>query len=332
MDPRINRSPHVIEDFDFSKGGSSSAPTPKTLFGLLSEGRTIGKRIKIVAPESIPGESYRRAGDQNILQVGSSDNAAQQLCITIIPPGVIPQSQFPGGVLPSANSSAIDSASGDRDNYSLYTSPDPANDFKWTNSEILVEWGIGGVQSKVECDVLNGLVLNICASWVRVSAFLDAVNSGNGVSGCVDFLGAYVGPGFPKANNAQRTFNVGILSALSNIGYRGFPFKGFGNLINTDPSLPPLNASRNAYPIPYMAKQATVICRGEVGLGIVEDTWDVSIQFFRDVRTSELMGSFRFTQDIHEPVRIPNGAYYWTLHNHQNVEIANSSAVFDLAV
>jgi hypothetical protein len=261
----------------------------------------------------------------NLLTIAGEDGVAEQLCITIIPPMVVPSAQFPGGVVPADGS--IQNATGERDNYSLYRNPNPIANFSWMQAVAFVEWGIGGVQSKVECDCLNGLVLNLCASFVRVSAFVDAVKmDGEFVSGGALVLGAYVGPGFPRANNAQRTFNVGEVQGSAGGGTQ-FPSKGFGNPFNTDPTNPPLNGMHNAYPVPFHAKQAFICVVGNPTV----DVWDMSIQFYRDVHTSIPLSSYRFTQDSHQPVRIPNGAYYWTLHNHQ-VHASQASVVFDLSV
>lgn len=303
----------------------------------LIQDKTIGKKIAIAAQGSDSG--IIQGNSLNILQISAPNEFAQQLQLVLSSPHLVSQYQFPGGVVPMDGS--IQDASGDRDNYDFYLHPSDSNNISWMQAIAVIEWGIGGVQYKAEVDFLNGLCINLVASWVRVGAFIDAINTdGTVVDGGAYIFSAFVGPGYPKANNAQRTFYVGSLLNVgdSSGGFSsdfGYPQKGYGNIFNTDPTLPPLNGFANLYPIPYFAKLASVIAmHGDtLSFGLPLSPWDVSLVFFRDVRATNPLGHYHFTPDVREPCRIPNGAMYFSVHNNLGNPITSPvSVIFDLAI
>ena len=297
----------------------------------LSQGRTIGKRVNFLFDSTVNG--VQRGSTIPFLQIQGNNNDALQLAITLIPPGMIPIQQFPGAVI-SQSEALI--ATGDRTNDDLYLhppSPIPA-DISFGNYVCVCEWGIGGVQSKVEVDFSNGLVLNICAAWVRLSAYIDSLPIAPTFDHVI-VLGAYVGPGFPKANNAQRTFWVGNINRpITPPGAAGppvYPNVGLNNT-NPNPNGPPFP---NGYPIPFFAKQVSVLGWGPVaGLPFSSiNNLDCNIHFSRNVFFTELVGTFHFTNDRSGPVIVPNGAYYWTLQQNTAPAVpVQASVVFDLAI
>ena len=272
----------------------------------LAQDKTIGKRIAIAAQTT--NEGVIQGNSLNILQIAAPNEFAQQLQIVLSSPHLVPDFQFPGGIVPMDGT--IQDASGDRDNYDFYLhqSPGPLN-VSWRQAIAVIEWGIGGVQYRAEVDFLNGLCINIVASWVRVGAFLDAISMNSFdaeviVTGGAYIVSAFIGPGYPKANNAQRTFYVGDLSASDSL-QSGYPLNGFGNVAAL---------GFNLYPVPYFGKTATIIASRHNGSGIPLP-WDLDLVFFRDVRSQFSLGHYHFTPDIREPCTVPNGAMYFSVHN-----------------
>lgn len=297
----------------------------------LIQDKTIGKKIAIAAQNNDSGSVT--GNSLNILQISAPNEFAQQLQVVLGSPRLVPYFQFPGGTPPMDG--AIQDATGDRDNYDLLMHPDPGG-LSLYQAIAVIEWGIGGVQYKAEVDFLNGLCINLVASWVRVSAFLDALNTeGLEVDGGAYIFSAFIGPGYPKANNAQRTFYVGGLHNTADDyaggGYSGYPTRGYNFPVQgSDPTTNPQNGQAQLFPVPYFAKLATAICsRGNQKV----DPWDVNVVFFRDTQALNSLGQFRFTQDIREPCRIPNGAFFFSVHNNLGNPLTEfAQVVFDLAI
>jgi hypothetical protein len=288
------------------EGGTGSS---QNAWQKLAQGKTIGKKANIAITAATSNSP--RTNNFNILQIGSSNEDALQLCITLNPPTFIPATQFPGAVLPTQG--AIQDATGDRNNYSFLIASSPSQ--SWGQPTALVEWGIGGVQTQVECDFSNGLVLNICASWVRVSIFTDVLHEQTPTDGIL-VLGAFIGPGYPKANNAQRTFVVGLVNA-ENVGNPlGYPLLPYDSVLSV--------GSPNMYPIPFYAKQATLMTQSLIA-------YDFTLIFYRDNFGAFRMSDVRFTDTQREPAIVPNGSMYFSVHNNTNV-LNLVNVVFDLAV
>lgn len=310
----------------------SSGPTDPWVE--LSHGRTIGKtgNIAFPSPASPLTSVIARGGLVDLLQIQGKDDNALQLCITLLPPLAIPARQFPGGILPT-DQGIILAATGARSNDDLYLHPPIGGaDYLWPRLACKLSWGIGGVQSEVECDFINGLAINVCASWIRLSVFIDYGFEPLGLEGSIINLGAFVGPGFPKSNNAQKTLNVGPLP----IGPNTFPTFGF-NGTPTPPSFTipvPFVGAANLFPVPRYGKQFQLI---SVDVGAVPpsvvNTLDCNIIFFRDIAGLLRSGSYRITSANQvDRFLIPTGSYYWTIQNNAIVNIDNIDVIFDLAV
>lgn len=300
----------------------------------LIQDKTIGKRIVIGAQGTDSGTV--QGNSLNILQIAAPNEYAQQLQLVLGSPKLVPENPT---VLAMLADGSIQNATGERDNYDILLHPEPSG-VSLMQAIAVIEWGIGGVQYKAEVDFLNGLCINLVASWVRVGAFIDALNTdGLVVDGGAYVFSAFIGPGFPKANNAQRTFYVGDLHNVGTDyaggGFTGYPSKGYNFLFQgSDPTNFPQNGQAQLWPVPYFAKLATAICsRGANGFGAALNPWDVDIVFFRDTQAQNSLGSFRFTQDIREPCKIPNGAFYFSVHNNLGNPITQpAQVIFDLAI
>jgi len=306
----------------------------------LSHGRTIGKTANILVSAISPLiGNFARSGLVDLLQIQGKDDNALQLCVTLLPPIAIPGSQFPGGV-PPTDGTILD-ATGARSNDDIYLHPPIGGaDFAWLPLVAKAEWGIGGVQTSVECDFLYGLVLNVCASWLRISIFKDYSFEGLMIPPNVISLGAFVGPGYPKANNAQRTLNVGsvTIAVAGAPNVPGFPVKGYNASNPPTFTLPvPFTGIHNLFPVPKYAKQASITAvinaSGTPTTHGFASILDCVIIFYKDIAALNPKGTYRLTSDNPGPVIVPNGAYYWTIQNNSTVsDIDDCSVIFDLAI
>lgn len=147
------------------------------------------------------------------------------------------------------------------------------------NPIAIVQWGVGSVINRVECDILNGLCLNLTFSTLVVSA---VVEPGFDTSTSTTYiLGANVGPGFAKPSNSQRTIAVG----------------GVGNA-----------AQSAVFTIPRMAKDVRMAMTdgtGQLGLGV--------ISFWQDSEGTFPVADYTFTGNNPLPIPIPLGAYFFTI-------------------
>jgi hypothetical protein len=275
---------------------------PISSWDALSRGQTLGKKAVIFYPGS---NQAQFVGNINILGIQSNDNKnALQLCVTLSPLLFLPSSSQ---LIAMAAAGDIQNVSGEMDNQNLLNiaSSVPVN---LVEAYATIEFGIGGVSNKVDCDISNGLVLNLSSSFVRGSVTVDALNiPGGGTTGAY-ILSAFVGPGTAKANNAQRTLKCAIDTDITNIS---------GN-----------------YAIPRYAKAVTL---NGVGLPAQPNTFDATISFYSDNNCTigtEIAQS-QFNSTTHYPIVVPNGAYFFTMIDNHAIgsgSSGNINAVFDLAV
>lgn len=281
----------------------------------LSNGQPLGKRIVIAVPPTGFGEP--RPGSVDMLQLdGKRDALACQVTVTLLPPQYVPMSSLPGGSFPQN----IQTITGERYNDSLLQTPPPAN-FVAPPAIAIVRWGVGGVQSIAEVDFSNGAVVNLTATFVRVSAFVD-LPSQSLPEGAAVVLGGFIGPGWAKGPNAQRTYDVLPLLAL---GYPEFSYGPRGYFL-------PAPGNPGMYPVPAYGKLAMVYGTDPNVLAPgTANTLDANLIFYRDVQATILAGSFHVTNDRPGPIYVPNGAMYWSVQN--NVAISQQlSVAFDLGI
>ncbi len=270
---------------------------PQTDWAFLAEGQTLGKKCNIIFTPPAFGVRLETPSPVNILQVQADDSKAHPLCVTLSPPqGVLPPiAGFP------ADSQGI---TGTADNIEGLNAP-AGSQLVWANPVAVVEWGVGGISNRVECDFLNGLCLNLSASWVRIRAIVESVEATTSLMAYT--LGANIGPGNPKPNNAQRTV-LPRIGALAD------------------------GVESPVRPVPRYAKQVYVL--GNVPIGQV---FIGHIRFYRDNQGPAGIvpcGDLLFTSNDHAPGLIPNGAMYFTVVNNSGAAAGNVTpyAVFDLAI
>ena len=291
----------------------------------LTDGKPLGKRIIIPVPSS--ALSAADVGAVDLFTLNGKDRDACQIAVTLLPPQAVSVAEMNGGVFPAD----IQSISGQR-YYPAFATvlPGPGTNFQAVPAIARIEWGIGGLQSVAEVDFSNGVVINLTASFVRITGWIDLQGRAY-VVGAAIVLGAFVGPGYPRSPGAQRTYYVPGIAA----GPAGFPTFRYGpnGPVTSGYSLGPIAGGLAAvYPVPSFGKQAMIFTYDpNVVAPTTVNTFDADLIFYRDVFASMRMGSFRVTNDRAGPILIPNGAAYWSIQN--NVATTQElSVIFDLSI
>lgn len=281
---------YMVLGDDFPSGGRPPPGAdggPVSEWGMLARGQTLGKRINIgYAGISIIGDA---TPSLNMFEVKGADEYALQLSVQLSPPRV-----FPNGSPPAAQ---LQNASGTVDNIQAF---DQGLGIGWAEPFAIVEWGIGGVSNRCEADILNGLHLNVSASWLRIGA---AIQSPEALTTTTAYeISAFVGPGRPKDNNAQRSIQVN--GAAGGVG-----------------------SQSAAFPIPRYAKRVYLM-----GCNAAFDVYVGKLRFWRETAlgAGAELGEYIFAGNSPSPLPIPNGAYYFTVVN--GIDAAQNYAVFELSI
>ena len=189
-----------------------SVETPQTLYALLCEGRSLGKRVSLLVNSADNGSLISPA-KVNILQVDGANAAAMNLTLTISPPRVIPVGGATGISLARAQelvesqqaSGTMDFADVEDGNLGVACTP----------TIVLIDHGVGGVSTHhVEVDVLNGLTCTLSGSFVRVGVAPDPLLAKFNIAAGSDAiyeLAAHLAPGSSKPSTAQRTIQLGLV-------------------------------------------------------------------------------------------------------------------------
>jgi hypothetical protein len=276
-------------------------------FAWLAQGRSLGKKVQLLIDPDDSG-SLQNPPNVNVLELQGPDEAAMNVQLTINPPLII---DVPTPEITLARARALvdqQSASGSIDNLSneLLVGGFPGA-VTYTPMIAILDWGIGGVAVKgVEVDIANGLNINLTCSYLRVNVASDPLMqfiSDHPVgSSAIYELAAFVGPGYAKRNNAQRTVHV----------------RRFG----IPESLPFSPAISNVVPIPKFATRVSL----QLGQGVFSDPddmrgWYCQIIFLRTPAWGFGTGTALFVSDHSLGIveargdeccqfMIPNGALY----------------------
>lgn len=260
---------------------------PKSSFG---NGRPLGKSVNILY-QVASSIATPQVSQVTILQFDNDES--EQLCLTISPPKVS---------LPSVAPSDVQNYPGPYN--SLDELPQVATSL--ANASVTIEWGTGGVNNKCDVDVLNGLCINLTASYVRVYGNLQAGSAGQGGGGSafVVQLQAFIGRGMAKSINGQRT--IGVIATVD----------------NATPS--------SVYAVPKFAKEIQ-LC----GIGIAGTApYAAKLTFWRTQNGpagNVPIAEFTFGETGPTSFKIPNGAASFTVVGGSNYLMAHQ-AVFDLAI
>jgi len=263
--------------------------TPLSEWGMLAKGKTLGKTIDMAFDRTLPALS---SNPVNMFEVSGADEFAMNLNVHVSPPKKLPGTGIPTGY--SNNTLKGGTQLNTEEPLTLIGSG------VWANPVVDLEWGIGGIANKATIDVLNGLAVNISASWVRVGGRIETPLGLPGLT--VYQLGCFVGPGFAKARSAQRTVIVNALTAA--------------------------NVDQGPFAIPTWAKTVYVTSANGAAVPAVYTGF---IRFLRSAAlATDTVADYFYSSNVQTPFPIPNGAYFFSIvPADANLSV---QVVFDLAI
>ena len=271
-------------------------------FGRLAMGQCLGKSSILIYNNDVVG--VQTAG-VDMINVEGDDLDAQQLVVTLHPPRVIPLS-FEAVTCGPVNQQNL---TGEQNNQEVTSGnfPGTKHPIRWPPLEAFVEYGTGGVSTKVAVDYLNGATLCVPASFLRVTAAVTQSKEFGDISGtsAAYYLAAHVGPGY-ATSHARRTVFA-------------------GNVDNREESA--------VFDVPKLAKNALLV--GHRRHDRHHDhhhrrppTLTVGwIRFWQDPDGHEGVGDFFVTT----PVVVPNTALYFSVYNESGHRM-KLSTVFELGL
>jgi len=270
----------------------------------LQRGKTLGKRTVVIWSGSNDAGG-NTSSPVDMLTVEGPNNHAMQMTVTLSPPKFIKRSV--------SLATAGQAATGEQDNIELLGQSETT----LPECTAIIDWGIGGVSQTAEVDFSNGAAINITASFVRLRGQVSNGRNPSSSQGAI-VLGAFIGPGWPKPNNAQRTISL--------------------TTVGNDPS------ESTVLPIPRFSKQATL----QMGttlfppvLGLPPIANSAYLRFWRSNQGIGAgfspMGAILFNDSQRLPAIIPGGAYYFSVYYTTPPAIppgneTNSRVVFDLNI
>lgn len=341
-DPEEADNPPVIfveDDFDAltrlareRDAGKKPADAMGESWVMLMQGKTIGKKVMLYQEVSGYGPSGSSAAiPVNMFELAAPNRNALDLTITLHHPQNV---NLNGGNLPVAvqQLSNLQTLTGEQDSNAGHVgllnpvtpgAPQATGGVGCPHNPIaIIEWGIGGVQQKAEVDFMVGATINIRASFVRISAFLQIVDTS---FSWLTALSAFIGPYTGAQNSAQRSFDTRAI------------------LTPGGPGIPPATAGYSGE-VPYMAKRFSIYADGDgarpsipfvvefdrgpglnrVGRYIFNSVGSIPVapaQFFNAIDPA----------DAHD-IPIPNGAMFWTIYNISNPAVSNENLVFPIII
>lgn len=269
-------------------------------FGRLAMGGNLGKSSILIYDPSV---SVEQPSGVDMLSIEGDDLDAGQLVLTLHPPRVIPIARAD---IPAQ----FQNLTGEQGNADVAVSafPGTSRPILWPPLEAVIEFGVGGVSSKVVVDYVNGVTLSVTASFLRARAIVTQSDHCNGISGtCAAYhLAAHVGPGYCSAR-AQRTIFVGEVSD---------------------------DEDSCVFPVPRFAKAATLIGCGHA----CEDSCSEPdpkrvtgwIRYWQSPDGTNCVGDL-YVSDHQKRVEIPNAAQYFSVLNESGHRM-KMAVIFDLAL
>jgi hypothetical protein len=297
--PRFARELHVEPLYP----GNGLPPRPGedrpglSPFGRLAMGQCLGKSTILIYDHHADDV---QSSLNDMIVIEGDDLDAQQLILTLHPPRVIPLSF-------DEISARLDqqNLTGEQTNAEVTPCDFPGTDhsIRWPPLEAMIEFGVGGVGTKVIVDYMNGVTLSVSASYLRVSALVSQSKCTGDIIGtsAAYYLAAHVGPGFAESH-AQRTIFV-------------------GDVDDHDDS--------EVLDVPRLAKIATLIgCRSRHHRSpTLTIGW---IRFWQDPKGKHCVGDF-FVSDHQSRVEVPNAAQYFSVFNESGHKM-KMAVIFELAL
>ena len=169
-------------------------------FGRLAFGKVLGKSSILIYDHHV--DCVQQA-PVDMIVVEGDDLDASQLILTLHPPRVIPlcfdelRLDFQNVTGEQTNSEVSN----------VCDFPGTNEPIRWPPLEALIEFGVGGVSTKVIVDYLNGVTLSVIASYLRVSALVTQTKKCGDVYGtsAAYHLAAHVGPGYAGDTRSGRS-------------------------------------------------------------------------------------------------------------------------------
>ena len=262
-------------------------------FARLAMGGCYGKSTILLYDKRSPLVQNAQ-GDMIVLE--GDDLDACQLSLTLHPPRVVPLALCE---LPLD----VNNVTGEQGNSEVSVCAFPGSDeaIRWPPLEAVIEFGVGGVGTRVVVDYMNGVTLSVIASYLRVSALVTQNRCGDifGTSALYR-LAAHVGPGFAEAH-AQRTVFMGPVDD---------------------------SESSAVVQLPEFAKVATLTgWRAHNKSPKPTIGW---IRFWQDPHGKHGVGDF-FVSDHQDRVEVPNAAQYFSVCNESGHKM-KMSVIFELAL
>lgn len=237
----------------------------------------------------------------DMISVQGDDLDACQLSLTLHPPRVIPLSF-------AELNERLDqqNVTGEQTNseVSVCDFPGTKESIRWPPLEALIEFGVGGVNTKVIVDYLNGVTVPVpSASYLRVTALVTQTKHCGDIFGtsAAYYLAGHVGPGFAESH-AQRTIFVGEVKD---------------------------HHDSDVCDVPHFAKCAVLIgCRDHHHKSpTLTIGW---IRFWQDPKGEHCVGDF-FVSDHQSRVEVPNAGQYFSVFNESGHKM-RMSVIFELAL
>lgn len=289
---------HAERKGDSAPGGPGQVVTP---WQVLVQGKTVGKRAIALFDSANVAQAPSMT---DILTIGADDDRnAHQLCLTLSPPQVV------------TDWTAIQAApdkqgvSGEVENLNMSS----GSTFAWGNVLAILDWGIGGIANQAVVDFSNGLCVNLCASYLRVRAVVDRFEFGALEplpSRAAYVFRAFVGPGYPKSNNAQRTVRIQV---------------GDGQ-----------DATSGWFQLPAFAKDVTVLgVQKTAGISPSANQFSCLLQFANAPAAANVQSQLVFDQDNPIRIPVPNDSPWFRIVNTTTAvpaSVTHAQVVFNLAI
>jgi len=264
-------------------------------FGRLAMGGNLGKSSILI----YNGDSdCVQPAETDMISIEGDDLDSQQLIVTLQPPRVIPLC-FSEIILPRLDRQNL---TGEQTNSEVTPCDFPGthDPIQWPPLEAVITFGVGGVNTDVVVDYLNGVTISVTASFLRVKAVVTQTREVGHIYGtsAAYYLAANVGPGFAESH-AHRTIFVG------NVGD---------------------GEESDSFDVPRFAKKATLVGFHRHHHSVPKRTmgW---IRFWQSPNLTNGVGDFFL--DEPRAIEIPNGAQYFTVLN-ESTEKQKMSVIFNL--
>ena len=266
-------------------------------FGRLAMGQNLGTSSVLIYDAK---RDVSQEAPTDMIGIEGDDLDAWQLAVTLHPPRVIP--------LPfDCVEQRLDqqNLTGEQTNSEITTGhfPGTHDRVRWPPLEAEIEFGVGGVNTKVVVDYINGVSFGVIASFLRVRALVSQSRRDGDIYGtsAAYRLAAHVGPGFVEGH-VQRTVFVGNIDQ---------------------------EKESDVFDVPKFGKVAFLSgCRvHHRSLPVVAVGW---IRFFQSPDGSNPVGDF-FVSSYESRVEVPNGGLYFSIFNMSGHEM-KLSAIFELAL